>query len=96
MTLNNLKKIAEDAFMDEFDKLSSIGSSAKTLMMEMKGALPRGTAVAEAGRGGVKGGRVIGLSNSLGFGAAEGNVSAIPKSPGAKFGPNNTNSKLYN
>jgi hypothetical protein len=46
----DFQKITQDAFIDELKKLASIGSIAKMTMMEMKGALPKGTAVAETQR----------------------------------------------
>lgn len=46
----DLQKISEQAFIDELNKLASIGSLTRTTIMEMKGALPKGTAVRESQR----------------------------------------------
>jgi hypothetical protein len=47
----DFQEISKIAFLDELQKIASIGSTAKMWMMEAKGFLPKGTSVAESSRG---------------------------------------------
>lgn len=46
-----LQDVTRKAFLDELQKLASVGSAARLWMAEAKGMFPKGTAVSEFTRG---------------------------------------------